>query len=195
MLPFLFLLIFIVIFSLFEKTPLASNFVNWPFKIVPFKTKSLTSSLVPVSKVPIFALIVPLNFFDTKVEGFELVKLSIIYFASSRFPEISIWLRLFFLEDVILKLLLSVLTVILLTDVIEKFSSRFKSNISILFLPAVIETLSSSVILFLTSPFKRIWPSSSNNLLKLIGEKLIKLFLISTFVSNKYWSLLIFNWM
>ncbi len=31
-----------------------------------------------------------------------------------------------------------------------------KSNISILFLPAVIETLSSSVILFLTSPFKRI---------------------------------------
>ena len=42
------------------------------------------------------------------------------------------------------------------TDVIEKFSSRFKSNISILFLPAVIETLSSSVILFLTSPFKRI---------------------------------------
>ena len=90
------------------------------------------------------------------------------------------------MEDVILKLLLSVLTVILLTDVIEKFSSRFKSNISILFLPAVIETLSSSVILFLTSPFKRIWPSSSNNLLKLIGEKLIKLFLISTFVSNKY---------
>jgi hypothetical protein len=90
------------------------------------------------------------------------------------------------LEDVILKLLLSVLTVILLTDVIEKFSSRFKSNISILFLPAVIVTLSSSVILFLTSPFKRIWPSSSNNLLKLIGEKLIELFLISTFVSNKY---------
>ena len=100
--PFLFLLIFIVIFSLFEKTPFASNFVNWPFKIVPFKTKSLTSSLVPVSKVPIFALIVPLNFFDTKVDGFELVKLSIIYFASSRFPEISIWFRLFFLEDVIL---------------------------------------------------------------------------------------------
>ena len=90
------------------------------------------------------------------------------------------------MEDVILKLLLSVFTEILLRDVIEKFSSKFRSNISILFLPAVMETLSSSVILFLTSPFKRICPSSSNNLLKLIGEKLMRLFLISTFVSNKY---------
>ena len=90
------------------------------------------------------------------------------------------------MEDVILKLLLSVFTEILLRDVIEKFSSKFRSNISILFLPAVMETLSSSVILFLTSPFKRICPSSSNNLLKLIGEKLMRLFLISTLVSNKY---------
>ena len=90
------------------------------------------------------------------------------------------------MEDVILKLLLSVFTEILLRDVIEKFSSKFRSNISILFLPAVMETLSSSVILFLTSPFKRTCPSSSNNLLKLIGEKLMRLFLISTLVSNKY---------
>ena len=90
MLPFLFLLILIVIFSLLEKTPFASNFENCPFKIVPVKLKSRISSLVPVSTVSKLALIVPLNFFETTVDGFELVKLSIIYLASNLFPVISI---------------------------------------------------------------------------------------------------------
>ena len=90
MLPFLFLLILIVIFSLLEKNPFASNFENCPFKIVPVKLKSRISSLVPVSTVSKLALIVPLNFFETNVDGFELVKLSIIYLASNLFPVISI---------------------------------------------------------------------------------------------------------
>ena len=89
-LPFLFLLILIVIFSFLEKIPLASNFANFPFKIVPVKLKSLISSLVPVSTVSKLTLIVPLNFFETTVDGFELVRLSIIYLASNLFPEISI---------------------------------------------------------------------------------------------------------
>ena len=71
-----------VIFSLLEKTPVASNFVNCPFKIVPVKLKSRISSLVPVSTVSKLALIVPLNFFETTVDGFELVRLSIMYLAS-----------------------------------------------------------------------------------------------------------------
>ena len=59
------------------------------------------------------------------------------------------------------------LTVILLSDVKEKFSSKFKSNNSILFLPALIVTFSKTEVFFLTSPFTRICPSSFNNLLKL----------------------------
>ena len=88
-LPFLFLLILMVIFSLLEKIPFASSFANFPFKIVPVKLKSLISSFVPVSTVSKLALIVPLNFFETNVDGLELVRLSIIYFASNLFPVIS----------------------------------------------------------------------------------------------------------
>ncbi len=91
-----------VIFSLLEKTPFASNFENCPFKIVPVKLKSRISSLVPVSTVSKLALIVPLNFFETNVDGLELVRLSIIYFASNLFPVISMWLILLFLDEVIL---------------------------------------------------------------------------------------------
>ena len=118
-----------VIFSLLEKTPFASNLENCPFKIIPVKLKSRISSLVPVSTVSKLALIVPLNFFETTVDGFELVKLSIMYLASNLFPVISIWLILLFFDEIILKLLLSVLTVMLLREVIEKFSSK-KGNIS-----------------------------------------------------------------
>ena len=100
---------------------------------MPVKLKSLISSFVPVSTVSKLALIVPLNFFETNVDGVELVRLSIIYFASNLFPVISMWLILLFFDEVILKLLLSVLTVILLREFIEKYSSKFISNNSILF--------------------------------------------------------------
>jgi hypothetical protein len=53
-----------------------------------------------------------------------------------------------FLDEIILKLLLSVLTVILLREVIEKFSSKFISNNSILFLPALIVTFSKTEVFF-----------------------------------------------
>jgi hypothetical protein len=49
-----------------------------------------------VSTKSIFADINPLNFFEIKVEGLELVKLSIINLASNRLPSISILLILFF---------------------------------------------------------------------------------------------------
>ena len=76
--PFLFLLIFIVIFSLLENFPKASSLVNFPLVIVPVKTKSLILSFVPVSIKSNLALISPLNFFEIKVDDFELVKLSMI---------------------------------------------------------------------------------------------------------------------